>query len=611
MADETTVYLDHLIERESFRYTRSQEQLRYDKRSEQPYLRIDDLLVPQRVEKLRKPDFQRATRAWTPEDCVSLLDSLVNEQTIPSIIMWSSPDNGLDYILDGGHRVSAVLAWLRDDWGGNLTPDEYRDDEEKAAIEIAARKVRNLVDATVGNVGEYIEAEQLLSQIVRAGGKPLDEMTEKAFRRALFYGDLLKGNIWFHILWVRGDYEKAEQSFIKINKSGKQLTPWERRLIENRNSSFARAVMSVANISSARHYWPQQIPDSSTSDVASDVEQILAGVTSLHQELFKPPYKRQVRTLEQPLLISETYNRPYYIAEFLTVVAGGRGQEAETDKLISAGRDASPLAIVQEGLKLITDAEDALDHIVTASPKSLALPPAVYLYTSGGRYVRSLLYGLLYWLLAGDEAEVRQRKRVFCAYRASFERVFIGHKDEFVGNISRRSGSGAEITTQTARYFNGILDLVARHKGDTTSEAFGIDFGEFIDRLLKKRASRSQSNGVANSTVGKSRTFTPAQQSMVYLREMLRTPITCGLCGGILDITGPVQHDHVQPFGQGGKTIPDNDRLTHLFCNNYREEIEAVQGGLAASFLPIIAELGLDIEPEQLRLKLFDDESFG
>ncbi len=97
--EDLKVYLDHLIKREN---------LRYDLFGEH---------TSSRATLLRKPDFQRTTWSWTAEDCVSLLESIVNEQVIPSIIMWSSPENGYDYVLDGGHRISVVLAWLNDNWG--------------------------------------------------------------------------------------------------------------------------------------------------------------------------------------------------------------------------------------------------------------------------------------------------------------------------------------------------------------------------------------------------------------------------------------------------------------------------------------------------------------
>src|SRR5204863_153543 len=132
----------------NLRYKRSEEKWTENRKEQEPRLRIIDLLdqhVSRRALGLRKPDFQRASWAWTPEDCVSLLDSLVNDQVIPSIIMWSSKENTLDYVLDGAHRISVVLAWLTDDWGDKQ--EHYYDDETEHKIKRAAEMVRALVRA--------------------------------------------------------------------------------------------------------------------------------------------------------------------------------------------------------------------------------------------------------------------------------------------------------------------------------------------------------------------------------------------------------------------------------------------------------------------------------
>src|SRR4051812_9217178 len=122
------VYLDHHIKRDNLLYRRavdpvdnSEGEVAYA-----PHLRIRDLYGDQSIEHdLRKPDFQRATWAWTAEDCVDLLESVLNEQVVPSVIMWLSPDENLQYVLDGGHRISVLLAWIRNDWGDKLSSDTY------------------------------------------------------------------------------------------------------------------------------------------------------------------------------------------------------------------------------------------------------------------------------------------------------------------------------------------------------------------------------------------------------------------------------------------------------------------------------------------------------
>ena len=102
MAEQLTVYLDHLMRRESLRYKRSEHMHQYDDQYTFPTLRMCDLTGEHlgSMERLiRKPDFQRATCAWTPDDCVLLLESIIKGQVVPSIIMWYSSESGRYYVL--------------------------------------------------------------------------------------------------------------------------------------------------------------------------------------------------------------------------------------------------------------------------------------------------------------------------------------------------------------------------------------------------------------------------------------------------------------------------------------------------------------------------------
>src|SRR5262245_39439766 len=56
---------------------------------------------------LRKPDFQRVTASWSAEKVADLVNSFINEEFIPSLIMWESNLSGKLFVIDGAHRLSA------------------------------------------------------------------------------------------------------------------------------------------------------------------------------------------------------------------------------------------------------------------------------------------------------------------------------------------------------------------------------------------------------------------------------------------------------------------------------------------------------------------------
>ena len=98
---------------------------------------------------LRKPDFQRETNHWSPEQVVSLLECYVNGDLIPSVILWKSPS--YLFVIDGGHRLSVLKAWIEDDYGDGPVSQAFFGYEVSPEQKAAAEKTRKLVEAKVGS----------------------------------------------------------------------------------------------------------------------------------------------------------------------------------------------------------------------------------------------------------------------------------------------------------------------------------------------------------------------------------------------------------------------------------------------------------------------------
>src|SRR5262245_42409785 len=64
---------------------------------------------------LRKPDFQRETASWTPEQVADLISTFMRRDLIPAVILWRAGQNV--FVIDGAHRLSALIAWVHDDYG--------------------------------------------------------------------------------------------------------------------------------------------------------------------------------------------------------------------------------------------------------------------------------------------------------------------------------------------------------------------------------------------------------------------------------------------------------------------------------------------------------------
>ncbi|HHQ4795719.1 TPA: GmrSD restriction endonuclease domain-containing protein, partial [Aeromonas veronii] len=64
---------------------------------------------------LRKPDFQRETSDWSDDQLCEFIQSFIDGDLIPAVILWNS--GPYNFVIDGAHRFGALIAWINDDYG--------------------------------------------------------------------------------------------------------------------------------------------------------------------------------------------------------------------------------------------------------------------------------------------------------------------------------------------------------------------------------------------------------------------------------------------------------------------------------------------------------------
>jgi hypothetical protein len=222
------VYLDHHIERI---HLNREELLRHQSvpsNQDLPeYLSIQDLYGSDSwLSSLKKPDQQRLTCLWTPEECVQLLEAVFNEQALPSIVLWRGPD-GSRYVVDGGHRISTLIAWVKDDWGDRLPSGAYKDKAQESVSKVAANRVRTLLkERGVGTFNDYQSAAARYEELKRELGheEPVSvEMDADSLRYAEMVRKWKVAKIGLHILWVKGNYAHLETSVASYLEAYAQL----------------------------------------------------------------------------------------------------------------------------------------------------------------------------------------------------------------------------------------------------------------------------------------------------------------------------------------------------------------------------------------------------
>ena len=60
--------------------------------------------------------------------------------------------------------------------------------------------------------------------------------------------------------------------------------------------------------------------------------------------------------------------------------------------------------------------------------------------------------------------------------------------------------------------------------------------------------------------------------SLHIKKQMWEKEPVCSICGQQIESINDAEIDHIEPYSVGGKTEPDNARLTHRYCNRSRRE---------------------------------------
>ena len=225
---------------------------------------------------LCKPDFQRETANWSSEQVADLISTFVRRDLIPAVILWRA---GQDvFVIDGAHRLSALIAWVHDDYGDGEVSRKFFHNAIAPEQQRAADRTRSLVQAEVGS---YLDHQMAIEYPQNA--RP--DVAERAAR--LGWQDI-------PAQWIRNaDHDKAEKSFFRINQGGTKIDPTERRILNARRSATALSARAVLRAGTGHNYW-----DRFDEETQNRIEAL--GRESFRL-LFEPSLSLPVKTLDVPI----------------------------------------------------------------------------------------------------------------------------------------------------------------------------------------------------------------------------------------------------------------------------------------------------------------------
>jgi hypothetical protein len=315
------------------------------------------------VQTLRKPDFQRETNHWSPDQVATFIASFADGELIPALILWNS--SSYLFVIDGGHRLSALRAWVEDDYGENTISYKFFDGEVPEEQRKIANRTRKLVESKVGKYADF----KRIMQNEDSADQVKYRRANNIFRRAL------------QVQWIQGSQQVAEVSFFKINSQGTPLDPIEELLLKNRNKSYAISARSIVRAATGHKYW-----SAFDSEVKDNIEIV---AKSLYKLLFQPDIKEPIKTLDLPLGgASSPVDALKMLLDTFAIVDGATDPEKKLGT-ISNDEDGS------ETLQTLQRTKRVVSRITGTGSGSLGLHPAVYFYNENGKHSRFLFLGTL------------------------------------------------------------------------------------------------------------------------------------------------------------------------------------------------------------------------
>jgi hypothetical protein len=468
---------------------------------------------------LRKPDFQRETNHWSPEQMATFVASFVDNEVIPSLILWKS--KSYIFVIDGAHRLSALRAWIEDDYGDRTISTSLYGLEISGEQKRIGKKARNLIEA---NIGKFSTMKDFV------GGATATEVQKR--RANLLFTRTLP------VQWIQGNASVAETSFFKINTQGTPLDETETLLIENRKKPIAISARAILRAGAGHKYW-----SAFPGERVKKIEELAA---QLYNILFEPEMTQPLKTIDIPLGGSVSpVNALALLIEYL-VIAGNRDQNGRTINAYMDDTDGT------ETTSVLRNALEVSRRITGNSPESLGLHPAVYFYNERGKYNRFLFLGIA--LLFAERLRNNDDGfwKKFTSARSKLEAFLMANKS-LIGILLQNMNKKHRV----AKMRDLIIFLIAEfnHGRDVMAE-----------QAIQHLGLRGRIIDVVN--VQTSPRFTDDTRTMVLIRQALDSAIVCPICKGKLDPTKSVSYDHKIPVRDGGTGDPDNCNLVHPYCNS-------------------------------------------
>lgn len=506
------LFLDALIGRDDFEV---QDQAHNSQGPHKTTLSYGDFEIPGFFfSSLRKPDFQRETNEWDVEKVKDLVESFLDGDLVPAIILWKYADS-YTFVIDGAHRISAIAAWVNDDYGDGKISRKFFDNAIPEQQIEAAKKARQLINNEIGSFKDFKDALY----------EP-DVAAEHVRKRLKNFGTRA-----LQLQWVDGDSKKAESSFFKINQKSTPISDTEISILEARRKPVGLCSRAILRGGQGYKYWNVFEPDLS--------QKIQHEAEVINDLIFKPQLLTPIKTLDLPLGgKNHASNSLSMVFELVKLLGASSNDEDKTG---------------EETLKALIDIRKSLQLVNDNHPSSLGLHPAIYIYSQSGNFRVSCFHAVIIFT---KELSENNKLNIFTKYRAEFESIIV-KSDVLIQQIVRKARQANKAVIPLVRFLHVILEKLS-----TETE---------VDDVLLELGKSTEFSYINIDEVYQSDTesasFSKSTKSAAYISEAISLAPKCKICGGLLH-SKSISIDHKVRKEDGGMGNYDNAQLTHPYCNS-------------------------------------------
>ncbi|MFD3309958.1 DUF262 domain-containing protein [Streptomyces sp. NPDC058694] len=489
---------------------------------------------------LRKPDFQRETANWTPDKVAALVRNFLEGDLIPAVILWRSPKSGNIFTIDGAHRLSALIAWVHDDYGDKHRSLRFFDGIIPTEQLKAAETTRKLIQESVGSFNELKLALQ------NADTTPKDKL--RLARNLSAFA--------LQLQWVNGEAEKAESSFFRINQQATPIEATELDMIKARRKPNALAARAFIRAGTGHKYW-------SSFDESVQLE-IESHAKEVYDLIFRPTLDLSIRSTDLPVAgqgySADSLKMVFELVNFINKLRPEMWRIEARKRAIPSQGAIAALADDLDGaatIEFMRATKKAAMKIAGNSPASLGLHPAVYFYSATGRFQPAAFLAAVAFT---QELVERRRLNKYTDLRYTFEDFLVKYK-HFLNQIVQAYGSLQRSVPAILELYRILLDALA----DELSEE------EVILRMQKNSNPRLPVKIITDEDRKHGRNFSSETKNAIVLKTTLESSPRCNICGARLHLRA-MTIDHKIRKEDGGTGDPVNGHMTHPYCNSgYKE----------------------------------------